>query len=126
MRRLLICVLGLTFFGTGCTHVKMGLFMFNSNPYEHDAHSVVRGQAAFQNNCTQCHGSNADGQGELATGLSTPPTNFRAADYSKPAIRLAAHISYGKGSDMPAFIETLSYGTIWDIANYLQSLQSRG
>lgn len=115
-------VLGLSL-GTGCSHLKMGMFMFNSNPSENDPASIARGREAFEKNCASCHGIDADGKGTEAAYLGTPPTNFRAPDYSKAAIRLAAHISYGKGSDMPGFSEKLPYQTVWDIANYLHSLQ---
>lgn len=97
--------------------------MFNSNPGENDTNSVVRGEEAFSKSCVSCHGKNADGRGEEAGYLTTSPTNFRNPDYSKKPARIAAHIAYGKGSDMPAFDGKLPYETIWDMANYLHSLQ---
>ena len=97
--------------------------MFNSNPAVDDSASVVRGKAAFLTNCARCHGENADGVGSEMARLSRPPTNFRSPDFNKSAVLIAAHTSYGKGSDMPAFEGQIPYATIWDIANYLHSLQ---
>lgn len=108
---------------TSCTHMKMGLFMFNSNPSENEPSAIVRGQEVFKAQCSRCHGENADGTGPDAKGLATAPTNFRDPAFTKSATRIAAHITYGKGSLMPAFGEDLSYETIWALANYLRSLQ---
>lgn len=107
---------------SGCNHLKMGMFMLNDNPGENDPNSIVRGEEAYRKNCTRCHGENGDGRGVDASLLTVPPTNFRSPEYTKAPIRIAAHISYGKGAEMPQFVEKLPYETIWDIANYLHSL----
>lgn len=107
----------------GCSHLKMGLFMFHENLGENDPASIVRGKEAFVANCVACHGSNADGRGPDVESLRTVPTNFLNPEYTKSPARIAAHIAYGKGADMPPFSEKLSEATIWDIANYLHSLQ---
>ena len=108
----------------GCTHLKMGLFLLNSNPGEHDESSLIRGRQAFLAHCARCHGEDADGRGAESATLGVAPTNFHDSRYSKGAGRIAAHISYGKGDAMPAFAEQLPYETIWDVANYLRSLQA--
>lgn len=110
-------------FVAGCSHVRMGLFLLKDNPRESDPMSIADGKVAYEANCAQCHGVNADGHGELASTLPVPPTNFTAAEYTKSATRISAHIAYGKGSSMPAFVDKLPENTIWDIGNYLHSLQ---
>ena len=107
----------------GCAHLKMGMFVLKSNPRMNVHDSIALGRSAFASHCSGCHGSKADGMGELAGTLSTPPTNFRALAYSKSATRIAGHIAYGKGRDMPAFVDELPEERIWDIANFLHSLQ---
>lgn len=120
---LLFVVVGAVLASTGCSHVRMALFMRKENPTENDPESVSRGQRVFAESCASCHGDRADGAGPRASELAAIPTNFLAPDYTKSAPRIAARIAYGKGDVMPAFVETLSEKAIWDAANYLHSLQ---
>lgn len=107
----------------GCSHVRMALFLQKDNPTEKDPGSVERGARVFAENCAVCHGANADGAGPRAATLKARPTSFIAPDYTKSAPRIAARIAYGKGSEMPAFEGKLAEASIWDVANYLRSLQ---
>lgn len=107
-----------------CSHLKMGMFLLHDNLTEKDPLTLERGKVAYLADCAQCHGMNAEGDGPLASGLSATPTNFRAETYKKSPSRIGAHIAYGKRSAMPAFSDKLSEETIWDISNYLHSLQS--
>jgi cytochrome c oxidase cbb3-type subunit 3 len=113
----------LTVSAVGCTHVRMGFFVLRSNPRANDPTSIAQGKEAFAAHCAVCHGANADGHGQLAATLAARPTDFTAPGYTKSANRIGGHIAYGKGDAMPAFVDTLSDTTIWDIANYLHSLQ---
>lgn len=122
MKRLIL-VVGTVIALTGCSHVRMGLFLLEDNPSENDPDSPARGRAAFAANCASCHGERADGAGPDAKALKAIPTNFLAPTYTKSAARIAARITYGKGDEMAAFAGTLSEETIWDTANYLRSLQ---
>ena len=110
---------------SGCSHIRMGLFLLKDNPTEGDPNSVPRGKVAFAEDCAQCHGTRADGAGTEANALTAIPTNILSPDYTKSAARIAAHIAYGKGAAMPAFVGTLSDEAIWDTANYLRSLRKR-
>lgn len=107
----------------GCTHLRMGLFVMKSNPRENDPTSIAQGKLAFDAHCVACHGERADGHGPLAATLAVPPTDFTAAGYTKSANRIGGHIAFGKGDAMPPFVDRLPETTIWDIANYLHSLQ---
>ncbi len=106
-----------------CRHLRMGLFVLEDNPRENDPASIPQGEIAFEKHCATCHGEKADGHGPLASTLPVPPTDFTALGYDKSATRISAHIAYGKGTGMPAFVDTLPETTIWDIGNYLHSLQ---
>jgi len=117
----LACVAALL--AAGCTHLRMGLFVLKDNPREDDPASISQGRAAFEANCAQCHGERADGHGPLAATLPVLPTDFTAPGYHKSTNRISGHIAYGKGDAMPAFINALPENTIWDIGNYLHSLQ---
>jgi mono/diheme cytochrome c family protein len=125
MKRLILVVAAVIAM-TGCSHVRMGLFLLEDNPSANDPDSVSRGKQAFGANCASCHGMNADGAGTDAKALKSSPTDFRSPTYTKSAALIAAHITYGKGDVMPAFDGTLSEVEIWDTANYLRSLQKPG
>jgi len=101
----------------------MGMFLLKDNQTEADPEALARGKAAYEANCSQCHGVNADGAGPDAHLLSAPPTNFASLDYKKSPSGIAAHIAHGKRDAMPAFDGALPEKTIWDMANYLHSLQ---
>lgn len=107
----------------GCTHLQMGMFLLRDNPSAGDPVAVERGKISYQKNCATCHGERADGRGADRFRLGTPPTDFTQSGYEKAPGRIAARIAYGKGADMPAFGSTLPDDVIWDIANYLHSLQ---
>ena len=97
MKRLIL-VVGAVIAITGCSHVRMGLFLLEDNPSESDPDSVARGRVAFAANCASCHGTNADGAVPEAKALTSIPTNFLAPAYTKSAARIAARITYGKGA----------------------------
>ncbi|MFO0690877.1 MAG: cytochrome c [Myxococcota bacterium] len=120
---LVVCFTGAAIASTGCSHVRMAMYMRKDNPTANDPESIGRGQRVFAEQCASCHGERADGAGPRASGLAAVPTNFLAPDYTKSAPRIAARIAYGRGDVMPAFVETLSEQQIWDAANYLRSLQ---
>lgn len=120
---LLLVVLGAVVATTGCSHVRMALFMRKDNPTASDPDTLARGQQVFAASCASCHGDRADGNGPRASDLGAVPTNFIAPEYTKSAARIAARIAYGRGDVMPAFAGTLSEEAIWDAANYLHSLQ---
>lgn len=123
VKNLALFVLAVALVTTGCSHVRMALFMRKDNPTAGDPESISRGQRLFAEQCASCHGERADGAGPRARELAAVPTNFLAPDYTKSAPRIAARIAYGRGDVMPAFVETLPEEQIWDAANYLRSLQ---
>ena len=118
-----VLLVGALLASSGCSHVRMALFMRKDNPTAGDPESIVRGQQVFAAQCASCHGERADGAGPRAGELAAVPTNFLAPDYDKSAPRIAARIAYGRGRVMPAFVDQLPEDQIWDLANYLHSLQ---
>lgn len=95
------------------------------NPLPTDDATLERGHALFLQNCSPCHGPNADGKGLASEGMTPPPANFR------DGVRLSSHaddylywrVSEGKRlSSMPSFAGTLSEDERWAILRYLRSL----
>ncbi|MDD3722547.1 MAG: FTR1 family protein [Lutibacter sp.] len=83
------------------------------------------GQKLFAQNCIQCHGSQGDGNGELAVGLNPIPTNFlndslmeKVSPFQEyNTIRLGV-----KGTAMEGFTK-FTDKEIWNLAFYVKSLR---
>lgn len=93
-----------------------------NNPIASSKDSIANGKVIFDNKCIYCHGNGAKGSSKNATGLSKDTPNL--------VKRLKTHtdgdfhwkIINGKG-EMPSFQKDLTYEEIWDIINYIKSLE---
>ncbi len=102
-----------------------------------------RGREAFIRYCSACHGEAADGDGPVANVMTPRPpdlTKLRSKFGHPLGTRFVAYVlgttmprAHGT-SDMPVWGENLAepdggkgqaVGTIWRIAEYLQSIQSK-
>jgi mono/diheme cytochrome c family protein len=52
-----------------------------TTPRESTPEDVAAGKALYEDKCTQCHGAEGDGQGEMADLLDPRPRDFRRAIY---------------------------------------------
>ncbi|WP_136806463.1 c-type cytochrome [Desulfosediminicola flagellatus] len=90
------------------------------NPVNLTKESSANGKAVFLDNCSACHGENAEGLNAQEAGQRSNTPNLKK--------RLATHsdgdffwkIKKGRG-DMPAFEDNLEEQEIWDVINYLKS-----
>jgi mono/diheme cytochrome c family protein len=96
------------------------------------AESVARGEAVYKKmNCAQCHGDEAQGDGESADDLTD--------DWGNPIVPYdltAGHIKCGNngadiyrvfiaglnGTPMPSFADSISPAEAWDLVHFIQSL----
>ena len=96
------------------------------------AESVARGKAVFKKmNCAQCHGDEAQGDGESADDLTD--------DWGNPIVPhdlTEGHIKCGdngadiyrvfmtglNGTPMPSFADSISPAEAWDLVHFIQSL----
>jgi copper transport protein len=97
----------------------------SANPIPADAASIARGQDVFTANCAQCHGPGGKGDGPAGAGLATPPADLTS---SHARAHLDQDFFYWivngiRGSAMPAFGGQLTDNQIWDVINYLRTLQ---
>lgn len=78
----------------------------------------MKGKEVFTQNCTPCHGSNAEGN--IAVGA--PPLNTAVRLYGGDHATLVETITYGRTGVMPAWEERLNDSTIKQLAVYVHSL----
>ena len=96
-----------------------------ANPRAGEADTVAVGAALFKDECTSCHGPDADGRGPAATGLTPPPANLRGGDtlLRHSDAYLYYRLSEGKpGTAMPSFRGALDEAERWALVAYLRSL----
>ena len=91
------------------------------NPAPKNLESIERGKALYRQYCASCHGINGQGDGPLAKNLTPKPADLveRAAHHSDGDF--AWKITNGRGA-MPAFKDQLSESQIWDLTNFIRSL----
>ncbi len=97
-----------------------------TNPVPADEASIARGESLYQTQCAACHGPTGLGDGDAGAQLDPPPA---------PVARTAQMMSDGYlywrihdggiafGTAMPAYGTVLDENDIWDIINYLRSLE---
>jgi copper transport protein len=108
------------------TVARTGIPYNVTNPIAGDADSIARGASTFQAMCIACHGTSGKGDGPLANTFSPPAADFTTA-HAKAHLdaEFFNWIKDGKpGTSMPAFGNQLSDDQVWDVINYLRSLQN--
>ena len=95
--------------------------------------AIVKGQAHFSIFCASCHGENADGHGVLATSLEITPSDLTAlrqtsgdfciAERVLKAVAGLHDVAPGQEQKMPTFSDSLEGITIYQITQYLKSIQ---
>lgn len=91
------------------------------NPVKKSSDSIKRGRKIYVSSCANCHGSDAKGNGPAAINLAVKPTNLRTMAGLHTDGDLAWKITNGRGA-MPAWKGMLGKNQVWDLVNYIQSL----
>jgi mono/diheme cytochrome c family protein len=98
------------------------------NPVASSAESIAAGKATFQKNCRFCHGVDAKGNGPMAPE-GTHPSNLTDATWDRGStdgeIFLVIHDGAGPKFDMKGYKSKLTDPEIWNVVNYLRSLQAK-
>jgi len=98
------------------------------NPVPSSADSIKAGQATFQKNCRFCHGADAKGDGPMAP-KDTHPSNLTDDKWDRGSsdgeIFLVIRDGAGPKFDMKGFKSKMSETDIWNVVNYLRSLQAK-
>lgn len=90
--------------------------------------SIKAGQALFQKNCRFCHNADAKGNGPMAPE-GTHPSDLTDAKWDRGASdgEIYAVIRDGAGPkfDMKGYKSKMTETDIWNVVNYLRSLQAK-
>jgi len=89
------------------------------NTVASSAESIAAGKAAFQKNCRFCHGTDAKGDGPMAPE-GTHPSNLIDGE-----IFLVIRDGAGPKFEMKGYKSKMTEPDIWNIVNYLRSLQAK-
>ena len=127
-RPLLIGIVVVVVLGLGIA-IATGLFggaPSVTNPIPATTDSIARGSSTYAASCAQCHGVDARGGGPQSGTTAVPPPAL-----SGPSGHLTVHsdadlfafIHNGLPGGMPSWAGTLTDNQIWDVVNFLRSLQ---
>jgi mono/diheme cytochrome c family protein len=98
------------------------------NPVPSSPESIKAGQALFQKNCRFCHNADAKGNGPMAPE-GTHPSNLTDDKWDRGStdgeIFLVIRDGAGPKFDMKGFKSKMSETDIWNVVNYLRSLQAK-
>jgi mono/diheme cytochrome c family protein len=98
------------------------------NPVPSSPESIKAGQALFQKNCRFCHGADAKGNGPMAPE-GTHPSNLTDDKWDRGStdgeIYLVIRDGAGPKFDMKGYKSKMSDTDIWNVVNYLRSLQGK-
>jgi len=91
--------------------------------------AMLRGEIAFRNYCTLCHGSRGDGRGRGARLYNPRPANLRESlmtdQYKESIIRLGGR-AMGRSAFMPPWGQELTDEQIADLVVFLRSIAPPG
>ena len=93
------------------------------NPIPYTVESVAKGKKLFEQHCQKCHGYWGEGNGVVGLSLDKKPANLLRIAGKKAEGEFAWKIGEGRG-DMPAFKHTLTETEIWNIVNFIESLEN--
>jgi mono/diheme cytochrome c family protein len=98
------------------------------NAVASSAESVAAGKAAFQKNCRFCHGADAKGNGPMAPE-GTHPSDLTDDKWDRGStdgeIFLVIRDGAGPKFEMKGYKSKMTEPEIWNVVNYLRSLQAK-
>ena len=98
------------------------------NPVPSSAASIAAGKASYQKNCRFCHGTDAKGNGPMAPE-GTHPSDLTDEKFDRGSTdgEIFAVIRDGAAPkfDMKGYKSKMAEPEMWNIVNYLRSLQAK-
>lgn len=86
-----------------------------------NALAVKRGKGVYQDNCLNCHGPKADGNGPMAEDLVVRPKNLVKLAKKVPNFKFYMMISQWQGQ-MPGWRSALTKSELADVEQFIRSL----
>ena len=94
------------------------------NPVKFTEESVEKGKSLYMTQCAMCHGKTGNGKGDLAAVMHVTPPDFNTPDtLSKRTDGELFAIIYKGSSSMPAEAKRLKENQVWNLVNFLRSMQ---
>jgi mono/diheme cytochrome c family protein len=94
------------------------------NPVPADDVSLQRAAILYPINCAMCHGTNGEGNGQIAALLANRPTNLTLdVTQNKSDGALFLTLTNGVPGRMPPMVENLTVRDRWDMVNYIRTLE---
>jgi mono/diheme cytochrome c family protein len=98
------------------------------NPVAASPDSIKAGQASYQKNCRFCHGNDAKGNGPMAPE-GTHPSDLTDSKWERGStpgeLFMVIRDGAGPNFDMKGFKSKMTEQEMWNVVNYLQSLQAK-
>ena len=98
------------------------------NPVASSPASIAAGKALFQKNCRFCHNADAKGNGPMAPE-NTHPSNLIDDKWDRGStdgeIFIVIRDGAGPKFDMKGYKSKMTETDIWNVVNYLRSLQAK-
>ena len=98
------------------------------NPVASSPESIKAGQALFQKNCRFCHNADAKGNGPMAPE-GTHPSDLTDAKWDRGGsdgeIFTVIRDGAGPKFEMKGYKSKMTEPDIWNVVNYLRSLQAK-
>jgi mono/diheme cytochrome c family protein len=100
---------------------------FARNPIPRSVESIAKGKMLFDRHCIACHGSGGRGDGMAVATLPTRPDDLSTLPPAPifPDGVIAYRIANG-AEGMPAWKNVLAENDIWDLLNFIRSLDAAG
>lgn len=95
-----------------------------ANPLPPSPAALAKGKAVYLKSCESCHGQAGDGDGPKAKDLSKKPASLAPAIKGQSDGALFWKITEGK-KPMPSFETDLTPDQIWQVIDYIRTLQGR-
>lgn len=99
------------------------------NPIKSSPQSIEAGQTVYKANCVPCHGASGKGDGPVAANLTVKPSDLTSTNLKHGSTdgEIFTNIKDGIPPDMKmkSFKSKLSDTDIWNVVNYIRSLQKK-
>ena len=93
------------------------------NPVASDESSIAEGRKLYLRHCASCHGQSGKGDGSMALAGGTPSNLVDETwDHGSSDGEIFVVIRDGVGSDMEAYKDSLTEKQIWQLVNFIRSL----